>query len=292
MGRDGEQQMNDPSTSRSRAPVPLPVVLVFVLVLVLGGAVGLAIYLNRDETTTTEVSPITPPTTPDPAPQTDSSVPTAPFVPPAIAFTPASGGESRYDEDFAATVTAIEPAGPLLTLGFEAVGGPGLRDPLTSCLEVDGPRGPFVSHVVASSLTVADPGHYLGTLTFPTIVPGTYSFRYSCRPDYSPAVVGSAAMELVGVSRYSSEFYATILSVTNSGTGTTVQFAAHGGPGLRDPATSCLEAGSASISPHLSLVDSRTDSVSRFLIGSLTFPDAAGGRFRYSCRPDYTDVEV
>ncbi|WP_369031504.1 serine/threonine-protein kinase [Streptomyces adonidis] len=211
--------------------------------------------------------------------------------PGAPAFTRGALGVSRYrDPGYAATVTAVSATGHRLTVTLRARGEADLRQAETTCLLVDGPDGTFTVRPYARQATADSPGVFDGTLSFPMLVPGRYLLRYSCQDDYSDVELGNASVPNVGISRYSEEYFAVVLSADRTARGTQLVFAATGNPDLRLPQTSCLNQGGAEESPAVSLRDSATE-LNHYYYGAMDFRSgAAGGRFTYSCEDDYTPV--
>lgn len=234
----------------------------------------------------------------DPGPPSD---PEPPIDAPAatageLVITPAAaGGRSEYPTGYSATITAITPrAGFLVDVGFTAIGRSDLRRPETVCLENDNGR---VATPIAQNLTVDTPGEFRGTWTFPLIDSGNWSLRYSCQVDYTLAPVAAATVTAVGVSSFSAQYYATVLSSARAADGTVeIRFVSHGNErsqaALRDPATSCVIADGRAIAvTSVSLVD---EVPGEFYEGTLRFvgvPDVQL-QFLYSCQNDYSLVAL
>ncbi len=204
-------------------------------------------------------------------------------------FQVAGGSESRYSSEYAAQVTGVEGDGYSLRVHFDAVGRSDLRSPESSCVRIAGDDGnEYVARPSAMALSVEQSTNYAGTLTFPALISGSYALNYSCSSDYSLAQLGNVSVPSIGVSRYSSSYYAVVLSTS----GNSLRFASHGTSDLRDPASSCLVGGGDEVSPQVSL-DFQASDYSLTYIGTMTFgsvPPGAG--FLYSCSSDYPTVPL
>ncbi|WP_371573372.1 serine/threonine-protein kinase [Streptomyces sp. NBC_01314] len=209
-------------------------------------------------------------------------------------FTAATLGVSRYQHPgYSATVTAVRADGHQLTVALRARGEADLRAADTTCLVVRGPDGTFTVRPTAWDAETARPGAFDGTLTFPLLVSGRYVLRYSCRNDYSDADLGTATVPHLGISRYSDEFFAVVLSADRTSSGLQLVFASAGDPTLRSPRTSCLNQGGAQEYPRDVRLDRSDTTLNHFHYGVMNFPaSAAGSSFTYSCADDYSAVPL
>lgn len=214
-----------------------------------------------------------------------------------VTFTAAASGRSVFAENYFADILGAELVGEhSVAVSFDAQGQSDLRRPEGSCLvHEDG----FVAMPMSTDLTVDMPGRFTGVLTFRLIVAGDWSLRYSCESDYSDAYVGTIDFESVGMSEYSDNYYATVLSATDDAAGNVVvRLLAHGSfedvNDLRDPASSCLLADDRELDPvgvtYLEQFQGLYYDV------TLVFaPPAAEGEplsFLYSCSDEYTELTV
>ncbi|MGW1671335.1 protein kinase domain-containing protein [Streptomyces sp. NPDC002324] len=209
-------------------------------------------------------------------------------------FTTGSLGVSRYqDPGYAATVTGVKADGHQLAVSLRARGEADLRAADTTCLEVRGADGTFTVRPTAWDAETARPGVFDGTLTFPLLVSGRYVLRYSCRDDYSAAELGTATVPRIGISRYSDEFFAVVLSADRTAGGLQVIFASAGDSTLRSPQTSCLNQGGAQEYPQDVRLDRSDTTLNHFHYGAMNFPPGApGSSFTYSCADDYSAVAL
>lgn len=103
-----------------------------------------------------------------------------------------AGGESRYDATYVARVTGADYLDRMLTVRFEAQGGPDLRRPETSCIEITGADGKKATvHPTKVDLTHSTPGAFKGSMVFSADLSGSYGFVWSCAGDYSVAQLGT-----------------------------------------------------------------------------------------------------
>ncbi|MGV1004579.1 MAG: hypothetical protein ACOYEV_07395 [Candidatus Nanopelagicales bacterium] len=197
-----------------------------------------------------------------------------------------SGATSRYSDTYSARVTSAEGGGYELRVNFEASGLEDLRRPEESCLRIAGDDGSeYVSRPIGMRLRVEESDNYVGTLTFPALISGSYEFNYSCRSDYSRASLGQVNVPSLGVSRYDESYYAVVLATK----GRVLEFASHGPSDLRDPGTSCLESEAGDPVVSKVVLDDKSSKFASFFIGSMSFPKIPpGARFIYSCRSDYS----
>jgi hypothetical protein len=208
-------------------------------------------------------------------------------------------GTSVYSgSGYYARIVSVTSQGFEMLLTYDATGQDDLRDPTTSCVQVSGADGSYTFAPLNNTYTTDVPGHYVGTMTFPITVPGSYTFTYSCQNDYSTVSIGNVSLTAIGVSAYTStsagspSYEATIISSTSSAGDTTVFFAATGPPDLRDPSTSCLQPGTSPVgSPDLNIIES-TGTLAHLITGTLSFTAAAPATFQYSCESDYTTVQI
>ncbi|MDX3520027.1 protein kinase domain-containing protein [Streptomyces scabiei] len=216
----------------------------------------------------------------------------APPGPPT--FTAGARGVSRYrDPGYAATVTGVKADGHQLAVSVRARGEADLRAADTSCLVVRGADGTFTVRPTAWDAETARPGAFDGTLTFPLIVSGGYALRYSCRDDYSDAALGTATVPRIGISRYSDEFFAVVLTADRTSGGLQLVFASAGDPTLRDPRTSCLNRSGAPERPRDVRLDRSDTTLNHFHYGVMDFASGTpGSSFTYSCAADYSDVAL
>ncbi|MDX2934479.1 serine/threonine-protein kinase [Streptomyces ipomoeae] len=209
-------------------------------------------------------------------------------------FTRGTLGVSRYqDPGYAATVTSVNASGHQLTVALRARGEADLRAADTTCLVVRGPDGTFRVRPTAWDAETARPGAFDGTLTFPLLVSGRYVLRYSCQDDYSDAELGTATVPHIGISRYSDEFFAVVLSADRTSSGLQLVFASAGDPTLRSPQTSCLNQGGAEEYPEDVRLDRSDTTLNHFHYGVMDFASGAqGSSFTYSCAGDYSAVPL
>jgi hypothetical protein len=96
-------------------------------------------------------------------------------------------GVSRYKRGgYRAEVLSVERQRKTFGVRFAARGKRDLRAPGHSCVEIRGSRRvrPF-----AVRLNTRRPGRYAGTMRFRYAGSGAYRFRYSCRRDYTFALL-------------------------------------------------------------------------------------------------------
>ncbi|MFM9696903.1 protein kinase domain-containing protein [Streptomyces europaeiscabiei] len=238
----------------------------------------------------------TPPRDPDTPADTPAEQVRAPSAaaPEPPTFTAGTPGVSRYQHPgYAATVTAVEADGHQLTVALRARGEADLREADTTCLVVRGPDGTFTVRPTAWDTETARPGAFDGTLTFPLLVSGRYVLRYSCQNDYSDAELGTATVPHIGISRYSDEFFAVVLSADRTSSGVQLVFASAGDSHLRSPQTSCLNQRGAQEYPQDVRLDRSDTTLNHFHYGVMDFPSgAAGSSFTYSCADDYSAVPL
>ncbi|MFD5617578.1 serine/threonine protein kinase [Streptomyces yangpuensis] len=207
-------------------------------------------------------------------------------------FTRGKLGVSSYRRPgYRAAVTSVTAHDHTLTVSLRATGEPDLRKARTTCLVVRGPDGTFTVHPFAQDARTDRPGTFDGTLTFPLLVSGEYVLRYSCKDDYSDVELGTARVPRVGVSRYSDEYFAVVLSANRTAGGLQLVFASTGPSDLRDPRSSCLNRGGGEEHPEQVRLSRSETMLHHFHYGSMDFPPvAAGSSFTYSCRGDYSPV--
>ncbi len=206
-----------------------------------------------------------------------------------------AGARSVYSDEYVAEVVSVTTREPfLIDVGFVARGGSDLRRPEATCLTNEDGE---IATPIATGLTTDEPGDYRGTLTFPLIQAGQWSLVYSCQSDYSAAPVADVAATGIGVSRYSSEYYAVVLDWESLEVSTIeVRFAAHGNEAsaedLRDPSTSCLLADGRSI--PVSSATYLTEVSGQYYVGVLRFDfvPTTDLSFLYSCQSDYTEIDL
>lgn len=237
---------------------------------------------------TTQAASATPATTTQVATPTPSPSRTNLRLPEAPSAQLQAGAESRYSESYAAQVTGVSQDGLSLNVDFTATGPSDLRRPETSCLMIAGDDGQsYTARLADSALTTDTTGHFEGTLTFPALISGRYTFLYSCRTDYSAAEIGTVTVPSVGVSRFSEDYYAVVLGYDY----TDLFFAAHGRSDLPSPETSCIEAYAGTYNPQVT-IESQWSPADKTLVGKMSFiREAKYSTFRYSCA-DYTEVWV
>ncbi|WP_326573206.1 serine/threonine protein kinase [Streptomyces sp. NBC_00481] len=239
-------------------------------------------------------------TTPPPDTATPAGTPAEPARAPSAAapepptFTRGTLGVSRYQHPgYAATVTSVEAHGHRLTVALRARGEADLRAADTTCLVVRGPDGTFTVRPSEQNAETARPGVFDGTLTFPLLVSGSYVLRYSCRDDYSDVALGTATVPHIGISIYSDEFFAVVLSADRTSSGLQLVFASAGDSTLRSPQTSCLDQGGAEEYPENVRLDRSDTTLNHFHYGVMDFPSGAvGSTFTYSCADDYSAVSL
>ncbi|WP_327731983.1 serine/threonine protein kinase [Streptomyces sp. NBC_00487] len=239
-------------------------------------------------------------TTPPPDTATPAGTPAEPARAPSAAapepptFTRGTLGVSRYQHPgYAATVTSVEAHGHRLTVALRARGEADLRAADTTCLVVRGPDGTFTVRPSEQNAETARPGVFDGTLTFPLLVSGSYVLRYSCRDDYSDVALGTATVPHIGISIYSDEFFAVVLSADRTSSGLQLVFASAGDATLRSPQTSCLDQGGAEEYPENVRLDRSDTTLNHFHYGVMDFPSGAvGSTFTYSCADDYSAVSL
>jgi hypothetical protein len=199
----------------------------------------------------------------------------------------AAGGESRYSEQYGAVVTDVSGEGYVVRVEFEASGLSDLRRPEGACLVIEEPDGEgYLSRPMEVELTTDEATNYAGSITFPALVPGIYSFNYSCEGGYGLAELGSVAIPGAQVSRAGLDDYAVVFGADED----TVHFAAHG-LGLPDPASSCLTNADSGVTDVQLDVQSATYALT--YIGSMTFssvPDR--GVFQYGCSQEYNPIAL
>jgi hypothetical protein len=213
-------------------------------------------------------------------------------------FTVGNLGTSTYvDPGYSATITNAALKGFILSLSFNAVGQDDLDEPGTSCVQVSGPNGVYTFGPLDSDLSVNQPGHYSGELTFPATIPGSYSFTYSCQGNYTQVPIGIVHIRSIGVSGYTgnqqgSPFYeATVISSASANGETAIYFAATGPSDLDDPSTSCLQPGTSPVgSPHYQVISS-AGTLDELIVGTLTFEASTPATFQYGCS-NYTTVQL
>ncbi|MFE7762507.1 serine/threonine-protein kinase [Streptomyces sp. NPDC057438] len=216
----------------------------------------------------------------------------APPRPPT--FTAGAWGVSRYrDPVYAATVTRVKADGHQLAVSLRARGEADLRAADTSCLVVRGADGTFTVRPTAWDAETARPGAFDGTLTFPLIVSGTYALRYSCQGDYTDAELGTATVPRIGISRYSDEFFAVVLTADRTSAGLQLVFASAGDSTLRNPRTSCLNRSGTPERPRDVRLDRSDTTLNHFHYGVMDFASGTpGSSFTYSCADDYSAVAL
>jgi hypothetical protein len=208
-------------------------------------------------------------------------------------ITPLGGGRSTYSETYFADIGTPMVTGDFtVAIPFDARGRSDLRRPETSCLVH--PSG-YRAVPLSVSLTTKELSHYAGTIEFAVIVPGDWSFRYSCANDYSAVPVASVAFAQRGMSVFSNDYYVTVLDVVGDGGETIVSFVSQGHTAargdLRDPLTSCLEAGASKVKATSAAYSRKVDGY--YYAGTLRFPTSSSGvAFRYSCMSDYTALAL
>ena len=212
-----------------------------------------------------------------------------------ISIAPLGGGKSSFSDDYFADVAPPVSTGRFtISVPFTATGRSDLRRPETSCLEhSDG----WTAVPLGVELSTDSAGSFAGSIEFAVIVPGTWSFRYSCTSDYTAVPVAEATFSLIGLAEFSDRYYSTVLTSTVDASPTVVDLVAQGHSAslddLRDPATSCL------VAPDGTTISASATSYGRVVDGyyyeaQLTFDATAGDgwSFRYSCETDYTDVAL
>lgn len=216
-------------------------------------------------------------------------------TPKSPTFTRGSLGVSRYrTPEYWATVTSVAAAGHQLTVTVSARGRSDLRKAETTCLEVQGADGTFTVRPFAKQARTEQPGAFDGTLTFPLLVSGRYTLRYSCRTDYTDVELGTASVPRVSISRYTdSQYFAVVLSADRTPRGLQLVFASTGPRDLRDPKTSCLNRGAGEEHPDKFRLDRSEKALNSFYYGVMDFaPVEANSTFTYSCNRDYTDASL
>jgi hypothetical protein len=221
-------------------------------------------------------------------------------------FHPSGLGTSVWkDGGYSATVTSAAGSGVSLRLGFDAKGASGLFRPEGSCVWVANPVKATerlqVTPALANITTDTD-GHYAGTLIYPLLIPGHYTFQYACNDGYSEVEIGTAAnIPIVGISESSTLFFAVIFAVIHAGTDVSVLFGTTGGPtangvhgALEAPDTSCIVSSGSTVKPSVK-VDWRVQNglqsnLGAVVVGAMTFSKANSGSFIYSCGNDYSAV--
>ena len=230
-------------------------------------------------------------TPPTPTTSTPPGLPESPPIPPTYAV--AGGQVSRFSDLYYADVVEVTGSGYLLEVQIDAHGAADLRRPETSCVHIDGDdNNGYVSAPASADITettTASGTQFVGTMTFPALISGSYSFNYSCAPDYSEAYLGEVSAPNLGISRYDAQYYAVVLGTS----GTRLDFAAHGGTDLRDPQTSCLyDDTGATLATGLQL-SYTAETFSATYVGTLTFDSVpTDPSFVYSCTGDYTPVPL
>lgn len=210
--------------------------------------------------------------------------------PPEPEYRLTEGGESRYSTDYGAVVTGVEGEGFTLRVEFEATGLSDLRRPEESCLTIVGTDWQtYLSRPSVIDLDTDEPTRYSGSISFPALVPGTYSFNYSCAGDYSLAELGEVSLPEARVSRVNDSDYAVVLGVE----GDTVHFGAHGRAGLRPPEQSCVVGGDVVTTPTDVQLDVEVEEGASTYVGSLTFDTIpTGAAFQYGCSPDFMGIPL
>jgi hypothetical protein len=198
-------------------------------------------------------------------------------------------GVSRHDTTYGVEIIDVSADEVLLTVTFEARGPDNLRRPEFASVEVTGPGVSYMLSPVKVELTHNVPGHYAGNLSFPYVLPGTYTFHYSSAA--GGVQLGGSDTPTVGVSRYSDRYFAVVRRSWREPEGVAISFAAHGAEDLRDPETSVLETG-YEIIPATVYIDREWSGPNRLITGTMIFPGGVSGAFRYSGFDDYSPVGV
>jgi curved DNA-binding protein CbpA len=205
---------------------------------------------------------------------------------------------SRYKHGgYRAIVRSVDRHRGTFDVQFTATGTSALVRPRSSCVEVGGLAIPAETVDLSTNL----PGRYVGTMRFPYAGAGKYGFRYACRKDYSFAPLFARDKRadrstqtlpgVLGVSRYSSDYYAAIGPVVLHQRLFVVSFEASGYSDLRNPRESCVEVNGHVIRPaDLVLPVNESDHYR----GRFTFTYQGSGtyRFVYSCQADYSAVTL
>ena len=209
-------------------------------------------------------------------------------------FSPTSGGTSTYSAQYSANISAPTTDGATLVVPIDATGQSDLRDPSSSCVLVDYMASTYTILPITETLTVNQPGNYIGTLSFPLVLPGTYSFEYSCQTDYSTVNLGDFNAPILGVSASSANrSFAAVLAVAPSSSSTVVSFAAVGPPDLPAPNSSCLTAAGQTVQGTTQVTYQSPTTLSEFVMGSISFSGTGDTSFTYACGAGgYSAVQV
>jgi len=159
-----------------------------------------------------------------------------------------------------------------------------LRDPTTSCIQIATSAGEVTLSALTADLPVNTPGHYQGSLTFPLVVSGSYSFSYSCESDYSVVTLGSLAQNVVGLSVYpGGNFVVVVTKVTPTSSGVVLSFEAAGASDLDQPDSSCLETSTTHVTGIGHVATSMVTATAAMLAGVVDFSSTDAGGFSYDC---------
>ena len=203
-------------------------------------------------------------------------------------------GTAVYQSD-SAYQARIGPAaqnGFTLVVPITATGPSALRNPSTSCVEVASAAGDITLPVMSADLPTDLAGNFQGSLTFALVVPGSYTFSYSCQSDYSSVPLGVFSEDVVGISVYpNGNYVAVVTTIAINSAGMTVGVVAAGAADLDGLNGACIQSPSRQVDGigHVTY-QSMTDSAA-LIAGVVGFQGASSGGFSYDCS-NYPTINV